>query len=60
MTTSLAAPKAETYAAPGRYYTASPGTSRTILKNFTAPMTPRYYGVVLVVLDHTVEVNGQL
>ena len=45
MTTSLAAPKkAETYAAPGRYYTTSPGTSRTILKNFTAPMTPRYYG----------------
>jgi len=43
MTTSLAAPKAETYAAPGRYYTASPGTSGTILKNFTAPMTPRYY-----------------
>jgi len=45
MTTSLAAErKAATYAAPGRYYTASPGTSRTILKNFTAPMTPRYYG----------------
>ena len=44
MTTSLAARrKAPTYAAPGRYYTASPGTSRTILKNFTAPMTPRYY-----------------
>ena len=43
MTTSLAAPKAETYAAPGRYYIASPGTSRTIVKNFTAPMTPRYY-----------------
>ena len=43
MTTSLAAPKAETYAAPGRYYIASPGTSGTILKNFTAPMTPRYY-----------------
>ncbi len=44
MTTSLAAQrKAPTYAAPGRYYTASPGTSGTILKNFTAPMTPRYY-----------------
>ena len=44
MTTSLAAPKkAPTYAAPGRYYTATPGTSGTILKNFTAPMTPRYY-----------------
>jgi len=43
MTTSLAAPKAATYAAPGRYYIASPGTSGTILKNFTAPMTPRYY-----------------
>ena len=44
MTTSLAAErKAATYAAPGRYYTASPGTSGTILKNFTAPMTPRYY-----------------
>ena len=44
MTTSLAVPKkAPTYTAPGRYYIASPGTSRTILKNFTAPMTPRYY-----------------
>ena len=46
MATSLAAQAQQaqaTYAAPGRYYTASPGTSRTILKNFTAPMTPRYY-----------------
>ena len=44
MTTSLAVPKkAPTYTAPGRYYIASPGTSGTILKNFTAPMTPRYY-----------------
>ena len=44
MTTSLAVPKkAPTYTAPGRYYIASPGTSRTIVKNFTAPMTPRYY-----------------